>query len=316
MRRTLVPNDRPFAPIGAARPNVYTGSPLDRVAERRADPDFIAAVLGHPEAIVAPLWRSQNLFQGERARFFATGDARRWEDDPHRWLFLGLWDERPVFALDLGHHEAPKALLPEDAGDFADIRSLGGILPAGEASVLAYARGLIHWQSRTRFCGVCGKPCVPASAGHVMHCTGCGTDHFPRSDPAVIMLVVRNDMILMGHATRFPDGMYSTLAGFVEPGESLEEAVRREVYEETGVRVGAVAYHSSQPWPFPSSLMLGFYGEGLTETITFRDSELADARWFTRAMCRNPDAHGFRLPGPDSIARRLIEDWLAESDHT
>jgi NAD+ diphosphatase len=144
-----------------------------------------------------------------------------------------------------------------------------------------------------------------------MHCTGCGTDHFPRSDPAVIMLVVRDDSILMGHATRFPEGMYSTLAGFVEPGESLEEAVRREVYEETGVRVGAVAYHSSQPWPFPSSLMLGFYGEGLTEEIEFRDAELADARWFTRAMCRDPEAHGFRLPGADSIARRLIEDWLA-----
>ncbi len=180
-----------------------------------------------------------------------------------------------------------------------------------EAAILAYARGLMHWQSRTRFCGVCGSPCVPRSAGHVMHCTGCETDHFPRSDPAVIMLVVREDRALLGHATRFVDGMYSTLAGFVEPGESLEEAVRREVFEETGVSVGEVAYHSSQPWPFPQSLMLGFYGEGLSEEITFHDAELADARWFSRAMCRNPEAHGFRLPGPDSIARRLIEDWMA-----
>ena len=311
MRRTLVPNDQSFQAVPPSRANVYTGSPLDRVAERRSDAAFIAAALASPEAIVAPVWRSQNLFRDQRARFFSTADALSWEDDPHRWLFLGLWDERPVFALDLGHHEAPKTLLPEDHGDFADIRSIGGLLPAGEASVLAYARGLIHWQSRTRFCGVCGNPCVPASAGHVMHCTGCGVDHFPRSDPAVIMLVVRNDSILMGHANRFPEGMYSTLAGFVEPGESLEEAVRREVYEETGVRVGAVAYHSSQPWPFPSSLMLGFYGEGLTEAIEFRDEELADARWFTRAMCRDPEAHGFKLPGADSIARRLIEDWLA-----
>jgi NAD+ diphosphatase len=261
--------------------------------------------------MVAPVWRSQNLFRDQRARFFSTQHALSWESDPQRWLFLGLWDERPVFALDLGHHETPKSLIPEDAGDFADIRSIGGLLPAGEASVLAYARGLIHWQSRTRFCGVCGNPCQPASAGHVMRCTGCGTDHFPRSDPAVIMLVVRDDSILMGHAARFPEGMYSTLAGFVEPGESLEEAVRREVYEETSVRVGAVAYHSSQPWPFPSSLMLGFYGEGLTEEIEFRDDELVDARWFTRAMCRDPEAHGFRLPGADSIARRLIEDWLS-----
>jgi NAD+ diphosphatase len=311
MRRTRVPNDQTFIPVPPSRPNVYTGSPLDRLAERRTDAAFIAAALASPAAIVAPVWRSQNLFHDQRARFFSTQHALGWESDPHRWLFLGLWDERPVFALDLSHQETPKAFLPEDAGDFADIRSIGGLLPAGEAAVLAYARGLIHWQSRTRFCGVCGNPCLPASAGHVMHCTGCGIDHFPRSDPAVIMLVVRNDSILMGHATRFPAGMYSTLAGFVEPGESLEEAVRREVYEETGVRVGAVAYHSSQPWPFPSSLMLGFYGEGLTEAITFRDQELADARWFTRAMCREPEAHGFRLPGPDSIARRLIEDWLA-----
>jgi NAD+ diphosphatase len=312
MRRTGVPDDTTFTPVRASRTNVYTGSPLDRVAERRADTAFVATALASRHAIVTPVWRSQNLFLGERARFFATDEAMRWEDNPTRWLFLGLWEERPVFALDIGHHETPKAFMGEDAGDFADIRSIGGILPAGEASILAYARGLIHWQGRTRFCGVCGGPCVPASAGHVMRCsTGCGTDHFPRSDPAVIMLVVRDDKILMGHASRFPEGMYSTLAGFVEPGESLEEAVRREVYEETGVRVGAVAYHSSQPWPFPSSLMLGFYGEGLSEAIEFRDSELADARWFTRAMCRAPDEHGFRLPGPDSIARRLVEDWLA-----
>ncbi len=306
-----MPNSSRFTPVRASRPNVYTGSPLDRAAERRSDAAFIAAALASPDAVVAPVWRAQNLFQGEAARFFSTADALAWESDPQRWIFLGLWEERPVFALDLGHHETPHDLLPDDAGTFADIRQHGGILPAGEASVLAYARGLIHWQGRTRFCGVCGSPCVPASAGHVMHCTGCGTDHFPRSDPAVIMLVVRDDTILLGHATRFPEGMYSTLAGFVEPGESLEEAVRREVYEETGVQVGDVAYHSSQPWPFPSSLMLGFYGEGLTDAIEFRDAELADARWFTREMCRAPEAHGFRLPGPDSIARRLIEDWLA-----
>jgi NAD+ diphosphatase len=311
MRRTRVPHDQNFKPVPASRANVYTGSPLDRVAERRADAAFIATALASPKAIVAPVWRSQNLFHEQRARFFPTKDALGWESDPQRWLFLGLWGERPLFALDLGHHDAPQDLLPENHGDFADIRSIGGLLPAGEASVLAYARGLIHWQGRTRFCGVCGNPCLPASAGHVMHCTGCGADHFPRSDPAVIMLVVRHDSILMGHASRFPEGMYSTLAGFVEPGESLEEAVRREVYEETGVRVGAVAYHSSQPWPFPSSLMLGFYGEGLTEEIEFRDAELADARWFTRAMCRDPEAHGFKLPGGDSIARRLVEDWLA-----
>jgi NAD+ diphosphatase len=314
MRRTLVPQTSPIFPIRPTRPNVYTGSPLERAAERRDDPAFMAEVLAAPGALVAPIWRAQSFFRGTEARFFSPRETEGWAVESHQWIFLGFWRERPVFALDLNHHEDALAILPPDAGDFADIRRMGGALPAEEAAILAHARGLVHWQSRTRFCGICGSPCVPRSAGHVMHCTGCGTDHFPRSDPAVIMLVVREDRALLGHATRFVEGMYSTLAGFVEPGESLEEAVRREVFEETGVRVGEVAYHSSQPWPFPQSLMLGFYGEGLSDEITFHDAELADARWFSRAMCRDPEAHNFRLPGPDSIARRLIEDWLAAGE--
>jgi NAD+ diphosphatase len=145
-----------------------------------------------------------------------------------------------------------------------------------------------------------------------MVCTGCGAQHFPRTDPAVIMLVVRADSCLLGHSHRFPNvTMYSTLAGFVEPGESLEEAVRREVKEEAGIDVGRVLYHSSQPWPFPSSIMLGFHAEGLTEEIRIDPDELKDARWFSRDQLRNHEALGFSLPRADSIARRLIEDWLA-----
>lgn len=314
MRRTRVPQTSPFSRISPSRPNVYTGNPLDRVAERRADADFIAAAFASPQALVVPIWQAQSLFHAEGARFFTPSDSAGWDVTEAHRIFLGLWQERPVFAVDLNHHADALPLLPPGVGEFADIRHRTALLTPDEASILAYARGLVHWQSRTRFCGVCGSACVPQSAGHVMHCTGCGTDHFPRSDPAVIMLVVKDDRVLLGHATRFPEGMYSTLAGFVEPGESLEEAVRREVYEETGVRVGAVGYHSSQPWPFPQSLMLGFYAEGLSDEITFHDAELADARWFTREMCRNSEAHGFRLPGPDSIARRLIEDWLAAGE--
>ena len=311
MRRTLVPQTSPFSRIHPTRANVYTGSPLDRVAERRADAAYVAALLGSAEAVIAPVWQAQSLFHGNSARFFSLSETTGWGISEQHWIFLGLWQERPVFTLDLGHLEEPLSVLGLPEAEFADIRHRGGLLTPDEASILAHARGLVHWQSRTRFCGVCGGACVPQSAGHVMHCTNCGTDHFPRSDPAVIMLVVKDDRVLLGHASRFKEGMYSTLAGFVEPGESLEEAVRREVFEETGVRVGAVGYHSSQPWPFPQSLMLGFYAEGLSEEITFHDAELADARWFTRAMCQNPEAHGFLLPGPDSIARRLIEDWLA-----
>ena len=169
----------------------------------------------------------------------------------------------------------------------------------------------MHWRARHRFCGVCGGICEAAIAGHVMDCTACERAAFPRTDPAVIMLVHRGDgpagpLHALPRAT-----MYSTLAGFVEPGESLEEAVRREVLEEVGVAVGEVHYHSSQPWPFPANIMLGFYAEGLTEEITIDPEELQDARWFTRDQIRNHEAHGFQLPRADSIARRLIEDWMA-----
>ncbi len=197
-------------------------------------------------------------------------------------------------------------------GAFTDLRQVAGLLPPGEASVLAHARGMMHWRTKHRFCGICGARCEARSAGHTMVCTGCKAQHFPRTDPAVIMLVVRGDACLLGHSQRFPNTtMYSTLAGFVEPGESLEEAVRREVMEEAGIEVGEVLYHSSQPWPFPSSIMLGFHAEGLSEAITIDPTELRDARWFTRDELRSHQSLGFSLPRADSIARRLIEDWLA-----
>lgn len=304
--------------IPASRPNAYTGSPLDRAAEKRDDADWIAAALADPETLFAPVWRSRSLMKGVEAgspeALLLTGAAAekvRMAGGP--WSFLGLWEGRPVFAVDCSGAEDPLPLLPESMGGFTDLRQVAGLLPAGEASVLAHARGMMHWRTKHRFCGVCGSLCEPRSAGHAMVCTGCKTQHFPRTDPAVIMLVVRGGKCLLAHSQRFPNTtMYSTLAGFVEPGESLEEAVRREVLEETAVEVGTVRYHSSQPWPFPSSIMLGFHAEGLSEAITIQADELRDARWFTKDECRNCKDHGFQLPRADSIARRLIEDWLAQ----
>ena len=222
------------------------------------------------------------------------------------WAFLGLWDDRPVFAIDVSQEETPP--VAPDAGSFTDLRAVAGLLPPGEASILAHARGMMHWRVKHRFCGVCGHGMETRSAGNALSCPGCGAQHFPRTDPAVIMLVVRGDQCLLGHSVRFPQKMFSTLAGFVEPGESFEEAVRREVMEESGIRVGHVAYHSSQPWPFPSSIMIGFHAEGLSEAITIDPEELQDARWFSKAELRDPQ--GFGLPRADSIARRLIEDWM------
>jgi len=300
----------------ASRPNAYTGSPLDRASGRRDDDGFVAAALDDPQALFAPVWRARSLLANVEAgapeAVLLSGDAARalrMAGGP--WAFLGLWEGRPTFAVDCSATDDPLPLLPPAMGAFQDLRAVAGLLPPGEASVLAHARGLMHWRVKHRFCGVCGGPCEPRSAGNAMACTACAAQHFPRTDPAVIMLVVRGDRCLLGHSHRFPTTtMFSTLAGFVEPGESLEEAVRREVFEETGVHVGRVGYHSSQPWPFPSSIMLGFHAEGLSEAIALDTEELKDARWFTRAEIAAPEAHGFSLPRVDSIARRLIEDWL------
>ena len=303
--------------IQASRPNVYAASPLDRAAHRRTDADWIAARLDAPSSRVVPVWRSRNLVAGmaeaaPRAVFLPADRLAPLRTEARSWAFLGLLDEAAVFALDLSDAEDPAALLNSDGGSFVDLRSVGWGAPIPEASVLAHARGLMHWRARHRFCGVCGAACEPRSAGHVMHCTGCQAEHFPRTDPAVIMLVTRGDRALLGHSQRFPRAnMYSTLAGFVEPGESVEEAVRREVAEEAGIAVGQVWYHSSQPWPFPGNIMLGCYGEGLSEDITVEVEELIDVRWFSRREIADPEAHGFVLPRGDSIARRLIEDWLA-----
>ena len=303
--------------IHPSRANIFTGSPLDRAGERREDDAWIESAFNHPEALFAPLWRSRNLLRGlaeaaPEAVFPAGEAAERLRRSGQPWAFLGLHEGAPVFTVDLSALDEPLALLEPESGEFSDLRGVAGMLPRHQASMLAQARGLMHWRSRYRFCGLCGAPCRASRGGHVMVCTGCKTQHFPRTDPAVIMLTHSGDRALLGHSTRFPTvTTYSTLAGFVEPGESLEEAVAREVLEETGVRVGRVQYHSSQPWPFPCSIMLGFYAEALTEEITVDPGELIDARWFSRDEIRNHREHGFNLPRPDSIARRLVEDWVA-----
>ncbi len=303
--------------ILASRPNVYSSSPLDRIAIRREDSDWIEQRLTDPDTLFVPVWRNRNLVRGMEEgapeAVYISGEAAaalRMQGGP--WAFLGMLEDRAVFTVDISPADDPVPLLPEELGKFVDLRTVGWGVPKPEASVLAHARGLMAWRARHRFCGVCGAVCDARSAGHVMQCTACNAQHFPRTDPAVIMLIHRGDHALLGHSTRFPRAnMYSTLAGFVEPGETLEEAVRREVLEEANIQVGAVHYHSSQPWPFPGNIMLGFYGEALTEEITVDPEELLDARWFSREQMRNCEAHGFALPRVDSIARRLIEDWLA-----
>jgi NAD+ diphosphatase len=224
-------------------------------------------------------------------------------------LFLGLLHEVPYFAFELPEPVGPLAEL----GEFVDLRSVGALLPRDQGVLLAYARGLVHWHRTQQFCGRCGSPTLSDDGGHRRVCVSdaCRTEHFPRTDPAIIVLVSYGDKALLGRQSKWMPGMYSTLAGFVEPGETMEEAVAREVKEETGVAVGLARYHSSQPWPFPASLMIGFMAEAERFSEPQVDTrELEAAAWFSRAEILAFAERGLSLPRPDSIARRLIQDWL------
>jgi NAD+ diphosphatase len=294
--------------------HTYAGGVLDRVSQHRRDDDYLQAAWRNPAARVAVFCRGQCLVAppapdgSMHAALLPVTAAPR--DRP--WALLGLAvGAAPVFALDLAEADPPP-----DGGAFAELRSAAQLLPPADAALFAYGRALLDWRRRARFCGLCGAGTLPEQAGHVTVCTACGTHWFPRTDPTVIMLVTHGERALLGHNARFPTRlMYSVLAGFVEPGESLEEAVAREVMEETGVIIGPARYHSSQPWPYPTNLMLGFHAEALSELITVDPVELLDAAWFSRAQLRDPSEHGFELPPPTSIARRMIEDWLAQPGH-
>ncbi len=287
-------------------PNHYSSGALDRAAPLREDLAWQAKAAGDAASRYVLLRDGKVLIDdaGEVPRAVMLPPPGLAPD-----LFLGLANDVPLFALDLSGRDLPGGIALED---FRELRGLTAMLPMLDAALLATARGMFNWRATHKYCPFCAGALEPRRAGWVLHCTQCGREHFPRTDSAVIMLVTRGDAALLGQSHRFPPekNMYSTLAGFVEPGEALEDAVRREVFEETGVRVGAVHYHSSQPWPFPASLMLGFHAEGTSAEIVLQDDEIRDARWFTRAEIRGHAALGFGLPTHDSIARRLIEDWL------
>jgi NAD+ diphosphatase len=250
-----------------------------------------------------PVIRDEN---GWSAAFLRASDLVALDaGDP---VLLGSFDDATYFAVAVAQPEPVLDRLAHGNARFEDLRLAGAQLPAQQAGVLAYARAMLHWRGRHRFCGACGAPTQPASAGHVQRCTAadCGIDHFPRLDPAIIVLVTDGERALLGRQAAWPAGRYSTIAGFVEPGESLEDAVAREVLEETGVAVVDAEYHSSQPWPFPSSLMIGYLARADAAEVPRADEELEDVRWFTREEIA---AGHPGLPPPQSVSYRLIEQW-------
>lgn len=299
----------------ASRINAYASNPLDQRHDRRTDEQWLAERMAASSARFVPLWQNRNLLRDATEPapvHWSVTEARVWIEAGAEPIFLGEVRETAYFSVDLSHHAADEPT--HDQAAYQDLRAVGPLLGADDGAILAYARAMAYWHQRHRFCGACGSPTESRQAGHVRVCThaNCGIHHFPRTDPAVIMLVHDGDRILLGRQTIWPPGMHSVLAGFVEPGESLEGAVAREVYEEVGVEVEAVHYHSSQPWPFPSSIMLGFWARASTTEIQVDTNELEAARWYSRDELKaSPEDETFKLPRLDSIARRLVEDWLA-----
>jgi NAD+ diphosphatase len=288
--------------------NVFAGAFVDRIGERRKDSAWLAEAVRSEQSCFVPVWGEQCLIGGDplQAILLSRDQVGSMVDDQDL-IFLGLFRDCPAFALPIS--AAANVPFPE-LGEFHDLRYLGTVLPADEANLVAHARALVLWHASQIFCGVCGSSARSEAAGNSRICMNneCRREIFPRVDPAIIVLVADGDRCLLGRQSGWPEGRYSTVAGFVEPGESLEDSVRREVYEETNIRVSTVSYHSSQPWPFPSSIMLGFMAEATSSDIILNDGELEDAQWFTRKELRS----GFpKLPFQISIARRLVDYWLA-----
>jgi NAD+ diphosphatase len=275
-------------------PNTFTGAALDRAGDRRRDDAWVAAQRADPAARAVVAGPDGVQVRDGRLALVPLGEIG---GEP---LLLGLDGGSPVFAADAAD------------GSLMGLREAAATLPRADGGLAAYAAALLNWHRRHGFCANCGAPTEIREAGHVRTCPRCGAEHHPRTDPVVIMLVLRGDEVLLGRQARWPPGRYSALAGFVEPGESLEEAVAREVLEEAGVVVGPPRYVSSQPWPFPASLMLGFAAPWVSGEPVVGDEELEDARWFTRAEVRDAVAERgpLRLPPPLAIARRLLDGWL------
>jgi NAD+ diphosphatase len=300
--------------ITLSRRNVFASVRLDRLAEYRDDEAWVARALNSGKGRFVPLWRNRNLLadtdEGQVAVYLEPGELEQ-PDSIQPPTLLGTDGKRYFFAVSINDHQQQQVLRLHPEAQFVDLRLASVNMDAKHAAVLAYAKALHYWQYRHVFCGICGNVNRIESSGHKLVCSNeeCGRQSFPRIDPAIIVLVTQGDACLLGHNANWPPRRFSTLAGFVEPGESLEDAVVREVFEESQVRLKSIRYVSSQPWPFPASAMCGFYAEADTRECGSSD-EMEEVRWFTAkdmeiAVTRDE----IRLPPPVSIAYQLIANW-------
>jgi NAD+ diphosphatase len=297
--------------------HVFAGNPLDRGDVQRRDQQWLATQAANPRSRFLPLWQLNVLIHSRsetRLGWLSPADIERLaiEVPP---VFLGHLEEVAHFALDISQLGDPQHELNlDEAWRFEEARTAATLLSHAEAGILAQSRAQLDWHRRHQFCSVCGQRTVQGRGGHVRQCPACKAEHFPRTDPVAIMLVSDGEHCLLGQSRGrlSQTSTYSALAGFIDQGEAIEEAVRREVREEAGIEVGLVRYHSSQPWPFPSSLMIGCHAKALTTDIHKDDEEMTDVRWFNRgevlAALKGEHPH-LRVPAPIAIAHHLIKSW-------
>jgi NAD+ diphosphatase len=297
----------------------FAGNPLNRASEKRLEAKWIESRLRDPSSLIFPMWRLEPFLLGPensappiQLGLLKPGLTDVLAADQAPCIFLGLDGDRAIFALDISAADNPAKEGPlAGLGFFRDARAAGQMVSIKDAAIMAQAKALIDWHQRHGFCPKCGAPTRLMDAGYRRLCDKCNSEHFPRVDPVVIMLATDGDACLVGRGKLFPQGMFSALAGFIEPGETIEEAVQRELMEEASVKVGEVSYWATQPWPFPSSLMIGCFAKATSRDVKVDQTELAEVRWIERRVAREliegKRVDGIMVPPPIAIAHHLIK---------
>ena len=300
----------------------YTSSAINRHGNYRNNSKLLKSIISKKDTKFIPFCNGKNLFEeinkNIRPVIFSNNQLRNFfNNDIGETIFLGLANSLNYIGIDLSSANQNFDLwVKKNNIIMDDLRKYGPILNDIEASFIALSNGMFFWHNTHKFCGSCGFKNFSTQGGFVLKCSNdkCGKSHFPRTDPAIITLISFQDKVLLGRSPRFPVSMYSTLAGFVEPCESLEQALEREVFEEVGIKVKNIKYFDSQPWPFPASLMLGFFAEALNDKMMIDYDEIEDAHWFSinelKSLQHPSISGGFKLPRVDSIARRLVDTWI------
>jgi NAD+ diphosphatase len=299
----------------------FGGNPLNRASEKRTDLNWIESKRRDESSLILPMWRLEPFLLGAEKSdppielgLIRPGIADSLAGAGAACIFLGLDGDTAVFALDISEASDPQNVGPlAGVGYFRDARTAAQIVSIKDAAIIAQAKAMIDWHQRHGFCPGCGAPTKMMDAGYRRLCGKCKAEHFPRVDPVVIMLATHGEACLVGRGKQFPSGMFSALAGFVEPGETIEEAVRRELMEEASVKVGEVTYYATQPWPFPSSLMIGCFAKAENRDVKADENELAEVRWIERVVAREliegKQVDGLRVPPAIAIAHHLIKTW-------